>query len=168
MAASDREYLETDLQWAKEWVDQEKIERPKFKIRDKIIYNGYNDYGIDIDNTFLLSLREEARIYGRELRRLIKNEHVDTRNVLGNFVDDRVIETKELVRDENLKDREWTRIEADRTIQDVNTNTNSRATEIKSQIATSTSTITSKVDSSTSTITSAIESLKGYISNLRW
>lgn len=168
MAASDREYLQTDLQWTKEWVDQDHIERPKFKIRDKVIYNGYNDYGIDIDNTFLLSLREEARIYGRELRRLIKNEHVDTRNVLGNFVDDRVIETKELVRDENLKDREWTRIEADRTIQDVNTNTNSRATEIKSQIATSTSTITSKVDSSTSTITSAIESLKSYISNLRW
>lgn len=164
----DTQYLKMHRKFEKEWVDKDKIEKPKITIRPRIIFNGYNDYGFDDDN-FLLTKTNEGRIYGHELRRFIKNEHINTQNVIGNFVDDESLKLKTLISEENLDDRKWTREETDRAVVEINTHTttevNDAETKILTKISSSETNIVNKIENSKNEINSILNTILSKIGN---
>lgn len=93
------------------WVDKT-MEKPKEPYKQNIKFkNSYNDYGFDYNNT-MYSIPEENRDFRKNIQYEIVMEEMKTQNILGQHITD----------------------ETDRAIQEVNENTDTRATEVKNLI----------------------------------
>lgn len=93
------------------WADKT-IEKPKEPFKQKLPFvNTYNDYGFDYNNS-MYSISEEQRDFRKHIQYEIIMEELKTQNILGQHITD----------------------EADRTIQEVNDNTDTRSEEIKAHV----------------------------------
>lgn len=116
------------------WTDKT-MEKPKEPYKQNLKFkNSYNDYGFDYNNS-MYSIPEENRDFRKKIQYEIVMEEMKTQNVLGQHITD----------------------EADRTIQEVNENTDTRATEIKELVTTKTNYIITTLSPKITTVENKVD-----------
>ena len=128
------------------------IDKPKEPYSQNLPYlQRYADYGFNTTSVGMYSLPEENRDFRKHIQNEIVMEELKTQNILGNHITD----------------------EADRTIQEVNENTDTRTTEIKEKIQEHhnyvVNTVYQKVqeiDNEVDSIKTTVESSKTTINNI--
>lgn len=127
------------------------VEKPKEPYKPKT-YNSqnYSDWGFSDANN-IYTLVEENRDFRKSIQYEIVMESVKTQNVLGNHITD----------------------EADRTIQEVNDNTDERATELKQKISEHHNYVINtvypkiqEIDSEVETLTTKVDNSRSVIDNI--
>jgi len=128
------------------------IDKPKepYKPKKQFKY-AYGDYGFDTYDTYMYSLVEENRDFRKDIQNEIVMEELKTQNILGNHITG----------------------EADRTIEEVNENTDTRATEIKQKIQEHHNYVINtvypkiqEIDGEVETITTKVDSNRTVIDNI--
>lgn len=132
------------------WTDKT-IEKPKDPFKQNLPFvNIYNDYGFDYNNS-MYSLTEENRDFRKHIQNEIVMEELKTQNILGQHITD----------------------EADRTIQEVNDNTNKRAEELTTHVTDRTNYVITtlqpkieKVESKVDTVTTKVNENKTLLDKI--
>jgi hypothetical protein len=128
------------------------IDKPKEPYSQNLPYlQRYADYGFATTNVGMYSLPEENRDFRKHIENEIVMEELKTQNILGNHITG----------------------EADRTIQEVNDNTDERATEIKQKIQEHHNYIVNtvypkaqEIDNEVETLTTKVDNSRGVIDQI--